>query len=125
MILSVLHPAFRRRLGAPFRGRTPRNPFWHRQRLAERTTSGSGRRGAMRSLVDSSGSEHSMPSDARVVLITGASSGVGRSTAALLSQNGYRVLGTSRNPVAAQDPAADALLALDVRSDESVAACVR
>src|SRR4029453_3854872 len=35
-------------------------------------------------------------SEQRVVLITGASSGVGQSTARLLSQRGYRVFGTSR-----------------------------
>src|SRR5262245_10316893 len=66
-----------------------------------------------------------MMSDARVVLITGASSGVGRSTARLLALNGYRVLGTSREPAAAEQPAGFEMLPLDVRSDESVAACVR
>src|SRR5262245_55232574 len=35
-------------------------------------------------------------SDQKVVLITGASSGVGLSTARLLSQRGYTVCGTSR-----------------------------
>ncbi len=38
----------------------------------------------------------------KVVLITGASSGVGQSTARLLSQKGYRVFETSRNPASAQ-----------------------
>ena len=61
----------------------------------------------------------------RVVLITGASSGVGRSTARLLSQNSYKVFGTSRNPTAAQELPDVELLPLDVRSDESVAACVK
>ena len=36
--------------------------------------------------------------DQRVVLITGASSGVGQSTARLLSQRGFKVFGTSRSP---------------------------
>ena len=34
--------------------------------------------------------------DNKVVLITGASSGMGRATAELLSGHGYRVFGTSR-----------------------------
>jgi NAD(P)-dependent dehydrogenase (short-subunit alcohol dehydrogenase family) len=41
-------------------------------------------------------------SDQKVVLITGASSGVGQSTARLLSQKGYKVFGTSRNPASAE-----------------------
>ncbi|WP_280461029.1 SDR family oxidoreductase [Nocardia carnea] len=35
---------------------------------------------------------------AKTALVTGASSGIGRATAALLVQQGYRVIGTSRNP---------------------------
>jgi NAD(P)-dependent dehydrogenase (short-subunit alcohol dehydrogenase family) len=34
--------------------------------------------------------------DRKVVLVTGASSGLGRATAALLAGQGYRVFGTSR-----------------------------
>src|SRR5262245_38861034 len=60
-----------------------------------------------------------------VVLITGASSGVGQFTARLLSQNGYRVFGTSRNPAGAEAVPGVATLPLDVRSDDSVAACVK
>src|SRR5215510_11032124 len=62
--------------------------------------------------------------DERVVLITGASSGVGRSTAGLLSQRGYRVFGTSRHPGAAGPTPAVELLPLDVRADDSVRQCV-
>ena len=63
-------------------------------------------------------------SNQRAVLITGASSGVGQSTARLLSQNGYRVFGTSRNPAAAEAIPTVEMLALDVRTDASVSACV-
>src|SRR5215475_12259134 len=64
-------------------------------------------------------------SDQKVVLITGASSGVGQSTARLLSQQGYRVFGTTRNPARAEAIPTVEMLALDVRSDDSVAACVK
>jgi NAD(P)-dependent dehydrogenase (short-subunit alcohol dehydrogenase family) len=63
-------------------------------------------------------------SDQRVVLITGASSGVGQSTARLLSQRGYKVYGTSRNPATAETIPTVEMVALDVRADESVTACV-
>jgi NAD(P)-dependent dehydrogenase (short-subunit alcohol dehydrogenase family) len=59
-----------------------------------------------------------------VVLITGASSGVGQSTARLLSQKGYKVFGTSRDPAKAQAFPHVEMLSLDVRSDDSVRACV-
>ena len=62
--------------------------------------------------------------DKRVVLITGASSGVGQSTARLLSQRGYKVFGTSRNPVNAEVIPGVEMLPLDVRTDDSVRACV-
>jgi NAD(P)-dependent dehydrogenase (short-subunit alcohol dehydrogenase family) len=62
--------------------------------------------------------------DQKVVLITGASSGVGQSTARLLSQKGYRVFGTSRNPASAEAIPTVEMLALDVRIDASVLACV-
>ena len=64
-------------------------------------------------------------SDQKVVLITGASSGVGQSTARLLSQKGYRVFGTSRNPATTETVPAVEMLALDVRADDSVVACVK
>ena len=60
----------------------------------------------------------------RVVLITGASSGVGQSTARLLSQRGYTVFGTSRNPASADSIPGVEMLALDVRADDSVQTCV-
>ena len=64
-----------------------------------------------------------MPSQ-RVVLITGASSGVGQTTARLLSQRGYKVFGTSRNPASAEVIPGVEMLSLDVRADDSARACV-
>ena len=60
----------------------------------------------------------------KVVLITGASSGVGQSTARLLSQRGYKVIGTSRDPARAEILPTVEMLPLDVRADDSVRACV-
>lgn len=61
----------------------------------------------------------------RTVLVTGASSGNGQATARLLSERGHRVFGTSRNPSSADNIPGVEMVALDVRSDDSVAACVR
>jgi NAD(P)-dependent dehydrogenase (short-subunit alcohol dehydrogenase family) len=69
--------------------------------------------------------ERSSISNQKVVLITGASSGVGQSTARLLSQKGFKVFGTSRNPAKAETIPGVEMLALDVRSDDSVEACVK
>ena len=63
-------------------------------------------------------------SDQRVVLITGASSGVGQSTARLLSRRNYKVFGTSRNPAVTETIPGVEMLPLDVRADDSVRACV-
>jgi NAD(P)-dependent dehydrogenase (short-subunit alcohol dehydrogenase family) len=65
-----------------------------------------------------------MSEEAQVVLVTGASSGIGAATAALLADHGYRVFGTSRRPAPDAAPAGVEMLELDVRSDASVAACV-
>jgi NAD(P)-dependent dehydrogenase (short-subunit alcohol dehydrogenase family) len=62
--------------------------------------------------------------DPGVVLVTGASSGNGRATAILLAQRGYRVFGTSRTPAQSAPVPGVELLELDVRSDESVRACM-
>src|SRR2546422_8420308 len=59
----------------------------------------------------------------QTILVTGASSGIGQSTARLLAERGYTVFGTARKPDSAKrEPFT--ILALDVRSDESVRACV-
>jgi NAD(P)-dependent dehydrogenase (short-subunit alcohol dehydrogenase family) len=60
----------------------------------------------------------------KVILITGASSGLGLVTATYLAQQGHRVFGTSRNPVQAQI-AGFTLLPLDVHSPASIAACLQ
>jgi short-subunit dehydrogenase len=58
-----------------------------------------------------------------VVLVTGANRGIGQSTATLLAEHGYTVLGTARRP---SDESADGfeLMPLDVTSQESVNSCV-
>ena len=60
----------------------------------------------------------------KVILVTGASSGIGRATAQMLAGRGYVVLGTSRNPASVVAIPGVELLPLDVRSEASVVACV-
>ncbi|MEU4421812.1 SDR family oxidoreductase [Actinoplanes sp. NPDC024001] len=59
----------------------------------------------------------------RSVLVTGASSGIGKATAAALAARGYRVFGTSRKPESLTDdqraPGVE-YVALDLTSDESI-----
>ncbi len=55
----------------------------------------------------------------KVVLVTGASSGIGKSIATHLSDNSYKVYGTSRNPSRYPD-SGFTLLALDVQDQESI-----
>jgi short-subunit dehydrogenase len=60
----------------------------------------------------------------KVVLITGASSGIGQATARLLAQQGFTIFGTSRNPSGIERIPGIEILPLDVRWDESVKTCV-
>ena len=65
-----------------------------------------------------------MTSNKQVILITGASSGIGKRTAELLVSHGYTVFGTSRNPKAVEINGVR-LVKLDVTDDESAHACVQ
>jgi NADP-dependent 3-hydroxy acid dehydrogenase YdfG len=64
-------------------------------------------------------------SNQKVVLITGPSGGNGQGTARLLSQICYKVFGPSRNSFSAKMIPNVEMLALDVRPDDSVMACVK
>jgi NAD(P)-dependent dehydrogenase (short-subunit alcohol dehydrogenase family) len=59
-----------------------------------------------------------------VVLITGASSGIGRAIAALFAAEGFEVFGTSRNPHRTEPIPGVQLVALDVTDAASVTAAV-
>lgn len=59
----------------------------------------------------------------KVVLITGASSGIGKSIAEFLHDKGFEVYGTSRNPEKITNSTFP-LVALDVRDKQSILNCV-
>lgn len=61
--------------------------------------------------------------NAKVALVTGASSGIGEATAERLAKAGYRVYGTSRRGAQAGRRPFE-MLSLDVTSDDSVEAVV-
>lgn len=60
----------------------------------------------------------------QVVLVTGASSGIGAAIAARLVRDGHTVFGTSRKMSGSAGGSGVEMMALDVCSDESVRACV-
>jgi NAD(P)-dependent dehydrogenase (short-subunit alcohol dehydrogenase family) len=60
----------------------------------------------------------------KVALVTGASSGFGQATAALLAAQGFLVFGTSRAPLHKEASSVE-LLPLDVNSETSVQMCVQ
>ena len=60
----------------------------------------------------------------KVVLITGASSGIGKSIGEYLTQNGLTVFGTSRNPQNYSDSKFP-LMALDVTKIDTISGCIK
>lgn len=60
----------------------------------------------------------------KVVLITGASLGIGKSIGIYLSKKGYKVYGTARNPDKYPQHTEFPLLALDVTDQNSIRLCV-
>ena len=60
----------------------------------------------------------------KVVLVTGASSGIGEATARTLAEAGYRVFGGVRNPERVQSAPGVELVRMDVTDDGSVRAAV-
>ena len=60
----------------------------------------------------------------KAALITGCSTGIGRATAIELSKQGYDVIATARRPEQCSGLGVTRTLALDVDSDDSVAAAV-
>ncbi|HLY74589.1 MAG TPA: SDR family oxidoreductase [Planctomycetota bacterium] len=63
------------------------------------------------------------PSESKVILITGASSGIGQACADELASRGHRVFGTSRNPPGKKG--AVEILSMDVTDESSVREAVR
>ena len=63
---------------------------------------------------------------AKTVLVTGASSGIGKATAVYLAQNGYNVYGAARRIEKLQELKGYGIqpIVLDVTSDDSIVACV-
>lgn len=60
----------------------------------------------------------------KVVLVTGASSGIGKSIGMLLASNGYTVYGTTRKLIAHQDFSHFEMVQLDVMHQDSVNAAI-
>lgn len=60
----------------------------------------------------------------KVILITGASSGLGKAIGLRLAKAGHTVLGTSRQPQLGEGHGAFPLVAMDVTSDDSVNAAI-
>ena len=77
-----------------------------------------------RPFVEGAGGRERPGGDPNVALVTGASSGIGRSTAEALARRGYRVFGTARDPSGVDPPLHAELLPLDVRREDSIRACV-
>ncbi|WP_299441766.1 SDR family oxidoreductase [uncultured Aquimarina sp.] len=63
--------------------------------------------------------------NSKIVLITGGSSGIGKSIGIFLANKGYTVYGTSRNPSRFSDFDVFTLLQLDVADKDSIASAVK
>ena len=63
-------------------------------------------------------------SEAKVVLVTGVSSGIGRAAAEQFAARGHRVFGTARRPDAVDPPRGVEVLPLDVRDDAAAVAVI-
>lgn len=61
----------------------------------------------------------------KIVFVTGASSGLGKSTAAFLAQKGYTVIGTCRDPKKYPAPDSYSLWPLDLNDSKSIVRCVQ
>ena len=59
----------------------------------------------------------------KIVLITGGSSGIGKSIGEFLTDKGFKVYGTSRNPEKVKDSKIS-LVAMDVRNTETIVSAV-
>lgn len=59
----------------------------------------------------------------RTAFVTGASSGIGRATARIFAERGWRVFGTSRRERPTEQGVT--MLTLDVRSEDSIRSCVQ
>lgn len=66
-----------------------------------------------------------MSNSAKVVLVTGASRGLGKAIASVLAKHGYRVFGTTRDPKKITEALNFKMLPLDVTSNESVQNCIK
>ena len=64
-------------------------------------------------------------SNGRVVVVTGASSGIGKVCAEHLARAGYRVFGAQRRAVLSSSPDAIEMMPLDVTEDSSVDAAIK
>src|ERR1700730_15015711 len=63
--------------------------------------------------------------EGQTVLMTGVSSGIGRASAALLAQSGYRVYGTVRARTPQSEISGVTLVELDIRDENSVRSAVQ
>lgn len=66
-----------------------------------------------------------MANKAKVILVTGVSSGIGHATAQMFSKKGYEVFGTVRNLEKANSISGVKLVEMDVRDEESIQRAIK